>query len=67
MAAAAGINAGLSTHNTTQVFNEVQNLLNAGANISKLFWGSEAVKRIRADRFAIASARRREKAVPGGR
>ncbi|HML28633.1 MAG TPA: hypothetical protein PKE16_07315 [Hyphomicrobium sp.] len=44
LAAANGINAGLGSKNTRQVFNEIQNLLNAGANISKLLWGQRGAQ-----------------------
>jgi hypothetical protein len=44
LAAAAAINQGLNSRNTAQVFNEIQNFLNAAANISKCLWGQRGAK-----------------------
>lgn len=44
LSAADGVNKGLRANDSTQVFNEIQNMLNAGANISKLLWGQKVAK-----------------------
>ncbi|AEH89403.1 hypothetical protein [Mesorhizobium opportunistum] len=41
LTAANEINAGLASHNIDHVLYAVQNLLNAGANISKMLWGQK--------------------------
>jgi hypothetical protein len=40
--AAQDVNRGLHNNDVTHVFYALQNLLNAGANISKALWGSKA-------------------------
>lgn len=44
MFAAEEVNAGIKTRNTDRIFYAIQNLLNAGANISKMCWGSKKSK-----------------------
>ncbi len=41
LAAAGDVDTGLNSHSGVQVFFGIQNLLNAGANISKLLWGQK--------------------------
>ena len=38
------LNAGLTQHNISQVLFAIQNLLNAGANVSKMLWGARGKK-----------------------
>ncbi|WP_376742352.1 hypothetical protein [Ensifer canadensis] len=56
--AAAGVNEGLQGGDSDQTLFSIQNLLNAGANISKMLWGQrgkheKARKRLR-DSIGIA-------------
>lgn len=44
VAAAHDLNAGLAAHDTDRVLCSIQNLLNAGANVSKMLWGSKGKK-----------------------
>lgn len=44
IAAAQELNAGLEERNTTRILCAIQNLLNAGANVSKMLWGSKGKK-----------------------
>jgi hypothetical protein len=52
LSAAHDVNSGLASHDADRIFRALQNVLNAGANISKLLWGqkgkrAEARKRLR--------------------
>ncbi len=44
MFAADGVNKGLQNSNVALVFYNLQNMLNSGANISKMLWGSKGKK-----------------------
>src|SRR5690606_578758 len=44
LASARDVNQGLAENNTNRVFYGIQNLLNAGANISKMLWGQRGRK-----------------------
>ncbi len=42
--AAQGVNFGMQQHDTDLIFFNLQNMLNAGANISKIMWGQKGKK-----------------------